>query len=139
MRAHNFPHNFFRNEAGKVIGCLCINRNIHRWKMAHDVLEDYIESHPLGKGNVKNDPETLVQDVEELLMGTINEEISLERKPVEFMSKAGKIRVIQTLDNRRIFLNRGVIQTVERALNVSRHTIFKTLEGGRQLDTRGNV
>lgn len=115
---------FIRNEAGKVIGCLCINRDINRWKMARDVLDDFLKTHPLEKEHVSDDTETFVKDVEELLMGTINEVISLERKPVEFMNKADKIRMVQILDDRGIFLIRGAVQTVARALNVSRYTIL---------------
>jgi predicted transcriptional regulator YheO len=127
---------FLRNETGEVIGCLCLNRHIDRWKNARDLLVDFLESHPLDKGDVSEDSETFVQDVEELLMGTINEVITLERKPLEFMNKADKIRIVQILDDRGIFLIRGAVQTVARALNVSRYTIYNYLEEVRQLETR---
>jgi predicted transcriptional regulator YheO len=127
---------FLRNEAGKVIGCLCFNREVNRLKMIQSMFNDYLEAKPLEDQQMDKDAETFVQDVEELLMGTINEVITIEAKPIEFMTKTDKIRVVQILDNRGIFLIRSSVQTVARALNVSRYTIYNYLEEVRQTGVR---
>lgn len=120
---------FLRDETEKVIGCLCINRDISHLKMVRDSLDDLCQVLPLqGKHDGAEETETFVQDVEELLMGSIHEIIAIDRKPVEFMTKADKIRIVQMLDDRGIFLIRGSVQTVARALNVSRYTIYNYLD-----------
>lgn len=119
---------FLRDETEKVIGCLCINRDISHLKLVRNSLDELCQVFPLQDKRVENETETFVQDVEELLLGTIHEIITIERKPVEFMTKPEKSRIVQMLDDRGIFLIRGSVQTVARALNVSRYTIYNYLD-----------
>jgi predicted transcriptional regulator YheO len=123
---------FFRDLNGKVIGCMCVNRNLSGWLVARNLLDEFCETYPLESDSVVEGNETFVQDVEELLMGTINEVIALEKKPVKYMDKSDKVRVVNELDARGIFLIRGSVKTVARALNVSRYTIYNYLDEGRR-------
>jgi len=123
---------FIRDENGALIGCLCINRDISQWQAAQKILATLCQTYPLDNGNHMGDSETFVQDVEELLMGTINEVMALEKKPIKYMDKIEKIHVVKELDARGIFLIRGSVKTVARALNVSRYTIYNYLDEGRQ-------
>jgi predicted transcriptional regulator YheO len=125
---------FLRDEADQLIGCLCINRDISHWKLARDTLNELCGVLPLDKAQEIEEKETFVQDVEELLMGTINEVIAIEQKPIDFMTKEDKSNIVKILDERGIFLIRGSVQTVARALNVSRYTIYNYLEEVRQGD-----
>jgi predicted transcriptional regulator YheO len=122
---------FLRDETDKVVGCLCINRDINHFKMVRNAMDEMCQSLPLQGATGVGETETFVQDVEELLMGSIHEILSKEAKPVEFMTKADKIRVVHLLNDRGIFLIRGSVQTVAKALNVSRYTIYNYLEEGR--------
>ena len=117
-----------RDETDIVIGCLYINRNINHLKIVRDALDELCLVFPLQGESGEQEPETFVLDVEELLMGTIHEILTIERKPVEFMNKTDKTRNVQILDDRGIFLIRGSVQTVARALNASRYTIYNYLE-----------
>jgi predicted transcriptional regulator YheO len=123
---------FIRDETEKVVGCLCINRDINHYKMVRNALDEI--SLPLAhqRETGSEETETFVKDVEELLMGSIHEILNSEPKPVEFMTKADKIRVVHLLDDRGIFMIRGSVQTVARALNVSRYTIYNYLDEGRE-------
>lgn len=116
----------------RLIGCLCVNRDLSNWIAAQKLLQEVCKTDSLENKVITEGDETFVQDVEELLMGTINEIIASEKKPVKFMDKTDKIRVLIKLDTRGIFLIRGAINAVARALNVSRYTIYNYLEEGRQ-------
>jgi predicted transcriptional regulator YheO len=126
---------FLRDEADKVVGCLCINRDVRHLKLVRDSLNELCEAQPVDEEPTVEGTETFVQDVEELLMGSIHEVIAIERKPIEFMTKPEKTRIVKMLDDRGIFLIRGSVQTVARALNVSRYTIYNYLEEVRQTDS----
>ncbi len=123
---------FLRDETDKVVGCLCINRDISKFKIVRDSLDELCQVFPMQLNHEVEQTETFVQDVEELLMGTIHEIIAIEMRPVESMTKAEKIRIVKMLDNRGIFLIRGSVQTVARALNVSRYTIYNYLDEVRE-------
>lgn len=119
---------FLRDLEGKLIGCLCVNLDLSNWIAARELLNEFCETHPLDGESLVRDSETFVQDVEELLMGTINEVISLEKKPVKFMDRNDKIHVVNALNARGIFLIRGSVEAVARALHVSRYTIYNYLD-----------
>lgn len=123
---------FIRDKCGKVIGCLCCNCELSNWYIARGLLTDYCQTNPIGFDPEVNDREIFVQDVEELLMGTINEVIDLANKPRYFMDKEDKIRVIKVLDERGIFLIRKSVETVAKVLNVSRYTIYNYLDEARR-------
>lgn len=126
---------FIRDSEGRLVGCLCINRDLSNWIVARELINEFCETRPLEGDSLPQKDETFVQDVEELLMGTINEVIALEKKPVRFMDKADKIRVVNSLHARGIFLIRGSVETVARSLHVSRYTIYNYLEKGRNSET----
>jgi predicted transcriptional regulator YheO len=128
---------FFRDAQGKVIGCLCFNRDISNWTAARNLLTQQCETRPLLDEPEPGGSETFVHDVEELLRGTINEILSQEQTPVKFMEKSDKIRVVLALDARGIFLIRGAVEAVAQALNVSRYTIYNYLDEGRQSEPEG--
>jgi predicted transcriptional regulator YheO len=124
---------FIRDDHGNVLGCLCLNQDMTHWTVARKLLEDFCQTYP------RNDPEsgsqeTFIQDVEDVLQGTIDEILTQERKPVKFMDKADKVRVVRALDDRSIFLIKGAVETVAQALNVSRYTIYNYLDEGRSFE-----
>ncbi len=126
---------FLRDTKGKLIGCLCVNRDLSNWIVARELINEFCETQPLEGESLAGEGETFVQDVEELLMGTINEVIALEKKPVKYMDKTDKIRVVNALHARGIFLIRGSVEAVARALHVSRYTIYNYLDQGRLSET----
>lgn len=123
---------FIRDPQNRVIGCLCINRDLTELQAARDLLAGFCQTQPLETANAPEVDETFVQDVEELLSGAINEIVALEKKPVQYMDKTDKMRVIRELDAKGIFLIRGAVKTVARALNVSRFTIYNYLDEARR-------
>jgi len=119
---------FIRNQKKRLIGCICINRDISYWLAARGLLEEICEVQPSTFIVQKEQSESFMKDINELFNGTINEVLSTERIPVNLMDKGMKMRIVDALDKRGIFLVRGSAGKVARALNVSRYTIYNYLD-----------
>jgi predicted transcriptional regulator YheO len=89
-------------------------------------------------------PELFMPDVESMLGMHINEVVEQYAVPVTLMKKEDKLVVVRQLDERGVFLVRGAVNTVARALGVSRYTIYNYLEeikgqqGGKDREVRGD-
>jgi len=117
---------FIRDEKGEVIGCLCINFDLTRWMVAKHAIENFCLTSPLGGSR-----ETFTQDVETMLRSNIPEAIEQGGIPVALMKKQDKLRVVKGLDERGVFLIKGAVDRVARALDVSRYTVYNYLDETR--------
>jgi len=73
--------------------------------------------------------------VETILHSSIEEFITQQGIPVSLMKKEDKLRTVEHLDEQGIFLIRGSVATVARALGVSRYTIYNYLDEIRDRNT----
>ncbi len=120
---------FLRDEGGQAIGCLCINIDLTRWIVAKHALEAYCRTEPLDDAP----GETFTHDIEALLRANMEQVIEEEGIPVYMMKKEDKIRVVGRLDQRGVFLVKGAVAIVARALDVSRYTIYNYLDEARSV------
>lgn len=119
---------FIRDEQKHLIGCICINRDISYWMAARGLLDEMCDVQPMHNNIHKEESETFMKDINELFQSTLDEILSTEHIPVNLMDKAMKMRIVDALDKRGIFLVRGSTGKVARALNVSRYTIYNYLD-----------
>ncbi|MGI5998607.1 MAG: helix-turn-helix transcriptional regulator [Lutispora sp.] len=118
---------YVKDEKGEVIGFLCINIDISEITVVKNILNDMFEI---------NTPETSSESQEESFGSTINEVLSnivdktLEKygKPVAFMSKEDKVNIVETLEEKGVFLIKGAVDYVAKVLCVSRYTIYNYLD-----------
>lgn len=115
---------YIKDDAGKPIGCLCINIDISEYIMVKNTLEDLCE--------ISDGEEAPVEpyggSVNEVLENIVNTTIENYGKPVNFMSKEEKVNMVKMLDAKGTFLIRGAIDYVAKILCVSRYTIYNYLD-----------
>lgn len=118
---------FVRNELGKVIGCFCTNYDITELLYANKCIGDFCESKD--SGHLGNDyKENFVGDVNDVLKQLIQESKDRIGKPISFMDKEDKLKVIDFLDKRGVFMIKSSVEIIAEDLGVSRYTIYNYLK-----------
>jgi predicted transcriptional regulator YheO len=117
---------YFRDDEGKVIGSLCINYNITDFIMVSNVVNEFIKTE-------KKVDETFAGDINEVIEKLLEEAVSLVNKPVPFMQKEDKMKVLEFLDERGVFTVKRSMDRVAMFLDISKFTIYNYLEEIRLL------
>lgn len=118
-----------KDAKGVVIGALCINIDITSYLSVKKTLEQLcLLSDREAAGDERESPEKFESSVDSLIHETLEQSISKTGKPVAYMRKEDKLRVIRDLKKRGLFLIKGSARRVSRELNVSLATIYKYLE-----------
>jgi len=115
---------FIRDENGERQGCLTINMDISELVVGKKAIDNICEISDsklqLESNNRSSISEILHNEVDDIL-----EDIGM---PVSYISKDEKVKLVETLDKRGIFLIKGAIDYVADRLCVSRYTIYNYLE-----------
>lgn len=112
---------YIRNNDGVIIGALCINYNITDFMMATNVINEFIKTE-------KKVDETYAGDINEIIQKLLEDAVSLVGKPVPFMQKEDKLRVLKFLDEKGVFTVKRSIDRVALFFDVSKYTIYNYLE-----------
>lgn len=117
---------FIRNPRGEIIGCLCINYDLTEFQLAQQYLTEFTKTYDLsGEGR---EEERFVQDIGEMVQVVLDDVLNKLGKPVVAMSKEDKIRAVEMLEERGIFLVKGAVDIVAQALAVSKYTLYSYIE-----------
>lgn len=127
---------FIRDDSGKIIGCLCINFDLTEFQLARNILEDFCQLNDLTDAGFERTQEQFASDINEVVDAVVDSVIQDLGKPVPVMTREEKIRAVEMLDDRGIFLVKGAVDVVARALAVSKYTVYNYLEEARAL--KGN-
>lgn len=143
----------FRDQADAPLAALCVNNDVTHWLLLRQVAESALGSqHPLGgiadptgvvlalaattaQNGSSGAPgrttppngEWFAHNIDELADHMITQAIDEVGVAVDLMKKEHKIRVVQQLRERGMFLIRDAIETVASSLEVSRFTIYNYL------------
>jgi predicted transcriptional regulator YheO len=115
---------YIRNDLEQIIGCLCINLEINHIQTCIKILES------LTKVNTNTNvvtKENFYVDVNEAMEEIVSGALKEYSIPLSLMEKDDKIRVVNILENRGVFLVKGSVDYVANILNVSRYTIYNYL------------
>lgn len=112
---------YIRDENGKAIGAICINYNITDFMMVSNIINDFINTEEKVK-------ETYSNDINDVIENLLEEATQVVGKPVPFMSKEDKLRVLEFLDQKGVFMVKRSIERVASFLDVSKFTIYNYLE-----------
>lgn len=117
---------FIRNSNGEIISCLCINYDLTEFQLAQQYLAEFTQTYDLsGEGR---DEETFVQDIGEMVQIVLENVLNKLGKPVAAMGKEDKLRAVEMLEERGIFLVKGAVDIVAQALAVSKYTLYGYIE-----------
>ncbi|TLS36509.1 helix-turn-helix transcriptional regulator [Pseudalkalibacillus caeni] len=112
-----------RDEAGNIIGCLCINIDTAYLRVANSIIENLISIEPANQKQEEFSPS--INDLQEQL---INEAIDKIGKPISLMDKVEREKFISYLDDKGLFLIKGAVQTVADLLKISKYTMYNYLD-----------
>ncbi|GEA15923.1 MAG: hypothetical protein PWR22_1797 [Moorella sp. (in: firmicutes)] len=127
---------FIRDNSGKIIGCLCINFDLTEFQLAKNILEDFCQLKDLAEAGFERTQEQFARDINEVVDNVVENVLQELGKPVPVMTKEEKVKAVEMLDDRGIFLVKGAVDVVAQALAVSKYTIYNYLEEARAL--KGN-
>ncbi len=113
---------YVKNNAGTIIGALCINFDITDLMVAEKTLQSLTAS---GLAPVR---ESFVSNVNDLLDTLIQETQESVGKPAAIMAKEDKVRFIQLLDQKGAFLIKKSGEKVCSYLGISKYTLYSYLE-----------
>ena len=120
---------FIRNNKGKVLGCLCINIDITPYRSAQNILEEICKTSIFSDMDRElESPEKFESSIDALINELLNQSIKKIGKPLGYMAKEDKLRIIRDLKEKGLFLIKGGAKRVSSELNVSLPTIYKYLE-----------
>ncbi|MFV0441073.1 MAG: transcriptional regulator [Lachnospirales bacterium] len=117
---------FIRNKTNYIEGMLCINMNIDKMVQMQSFLEKFIgisETQP-AEGFLS---ETLSQSSEDLRFTVIQKVVDTYALPPDRMDQDEKIEIVEKLNNMGVFLVKGAVFEVSKALAVSEATVYRYL------------
>jgi Uncharacterized protein conserved in bacteria len=117
---------YFRDETGKAVAAICINYNITDFIMAANVLNEFVKTD-------KKVEETFSGDINDVIETLLEEAVSYAGKPVPFMQKEDKMKVLKYLDEKGVFTVKRSMDRVAMFLDISKFTVYNYLEEIRLL------
>ena len=122
---------YIRNEEGDSIDyLLSINYDITGLMTVDRSIKALIDTEP--QGDVKQQPEQIVHNVNDLLDSLIAQALSLVGKPVAAMNKDDKIAVVKFLNNAGAFLITKSGDKVASLLGISKFTLYNYMDAGNR-------
>lgn len=125
---------FIKDENNELIGFLCINYDISELTIAKNIINDITSINDISDFSGDNE-ESYSSTVNEMLSDIVTKALEPVGKPVAFMSKEEKVNIVQLLDEKGVFLIKGAIDYVAKALCVSRYTVYNYLDEIRVSDS----
>lgn len=118
---------FIEDENGDVIGCFCVNYDVTNLLLVQNIINDFCSIEEIQEGKSQHQ-ERFASDITEILAAMIEEAKAQVDKPVPFMDKEDKLKVIKFLEQRGVFMIKGAVERVADDLGVSRYTIYNYLK-----------
>lgn len=116
---------FIKDDNNEIVGMLCINMNLDRFKEFKDFLDEFIN---IEDNNLKEEEvERFDNSVEEVAVESMEEIIKNIGIPSERMSKQEKVMVVKKLYESGVFLLKGTVSETALKLKTSEATIYRYL------------
>ena len=113
-----------RNQAGKVIGSLCVNIDISYMK---DLMEKFVSMMGIEEPEEEVKEEvTVLPNIQEIVDDII--EHTIGNQNIEEMSRDQKIDLIRFLNDKGLFLIKGAADKVAERMNISKVTVYSYLD-----------
>ncbi|MCF8001602.1 MAG: PAS domain-containing protein [Halanaerobiales bacterium] len=115
---------FIRDLEGEVIGCLGINYELTNMIMAKKSIEKFCNL----DNNHNKRTELFTANINEMIDLLIEQAKGMIDRPVPYMSKEDKIKIIEYLNDKGAFVVQGAVEKIGEKLGVTRHTIYNYLK-----------
>jgi predicted transcriptional regulator YheO len=119
---------FIKNEQQEVEFCLCINYDISDLLMSKRTISNFVGIEKNNHNQSQEEDENFAKNVDEVLVNLIENARSQIDKPVKYMDKDDKLKIINYLDQRGAFTITKSVESVADELNVSKYTIYNYLK-----------
>lgn len=114
---------YIRSDDGKVIGCLCINFDVSNLMVADKTIRSLISN-----DEGEKEEEFFVNDVNQLLDALLQKAMEEVGKPVSYMTRDDRIRVVKYLDQKGAFLITKSGNRICQFLDISKFTLYSYLD-----------
>ncbi|MBM7624350.1 helix-turn-helix transcriptional regulator [Sporohalobacter salinus] len=122
---------FIKDDMGEVIGCLCINYNVTKLFLVENIIGNFCKMKEDSNENSDQQQmqyEIFANDIDDVLSKMIEAAINQVEKPVPFMKKQDKLKVIEFLEQKGVFAIKRSVDRVANELSVSRYTVYNYLK-----------
>jgi len=119
----------FRNEEGKIEGCLCINFNVTDFAYLATAFNDFTFTPQENTGHGGSTTENgMSTSFGETMESVIDFAVSDYGKIPGMMDKSDRLTILQKLDKEGVFMIKGSVDYISRVLGASRYTIYNYLK-----------
>lgn len=111
-----------RDEAGEVIGMICINCDITASRIMQEQLTSFLcirDQEPVAEKDVDQDVMAVIDELILKIIGTTD---------VKNLTRKKSVEIVKFMDEKGIFLVKGAIDKVAALMGVSRVTIYSYLD-----------
>ena len=119
---------FIKNETAEVEYCLCINIDITELLMTQNLIGNFTAIESNQDKVEEEQQENFAKNIDEILINLIEKAKKQVDKPIAYMNKEDKLKIIKFLDQRGAFTITKSVETVAQKLNVSKFTIYNYLK-----------
>jgi predicted transcriptional regulator YheO len=121
---------FVTDDDGQVLGCLCVNYNITNLYLVENTIRNFCVLDEQNKDNQESDAqhEIFADNINDVMAKMLSNAIKEVDKPILYMEKNDKIKIIEYLDTKGAFMIKGAVDHTAEKLNVSRYTIYNYLK-----------
>lgn len=116
---------FIRNSQQEIIGLLCVNKDLQLVKSAESAFKFLLQAFNLAIPKDSLYHESLNNLVDHMLSKKISAVILAHKTPVEMMSHADKMEIVNALKEQEIFAIKGAVSETAKQLNLSVPTIYR--------------
>ncbi len=117
---------YIRDEQDRVTGIFAINYDITGLLMIESAVKPLITP----EQGERDEPERIVQNVNDLLDELIEQSVQLAGKPVALMNKDDKVKAIQFLNDTGAFLITKSGDKVSKYFGISKYTLYNYIDAG---------
>lgn len=113
---------FIKDDEERTVGSFCINLDITELSVAQSVIKEIM------RVDTKKEEKDTTKKINDVLTDLVDETIKNFGKPIAYLTKEDKVKIVKELEKHGAFLIKGAIDHVAKILCVSRYTIYNYLD-----------
>ena len=119
---------FIRNDAGEIIGFLCINKDMKAQKKLEQALNSLLTAFNLKQPELSLYEESLKSQVDRLLVERVDQAVQKYQKGKEQLDTSDKVAILKELKEAGLLDMKNAVNEVAELLHVSPPTVYRYLK-----------